>query len=304
LDEKASPRSPGRNKPTREALAAALAESQRELAEARRRENATAEVLRIIGRSAFDLHSVLETLLKSAVELCGADHGAIFLRDGEVMRLRVQRGYPAEFVELLRMNPIRAGRETFTGRVVLTGDAVHVPDVLADPEYSFGEGPRLGKYRAAVSVPLLRDRRVEGVFTLTRPDPGAFPERQIEMVRAFADQAMIAIENARLFNEVQAKTRDLEESLQQQTATADVLKVISRSAFDLQTVFDTLLSSAATLCGAIAGNLWVRDREVLRHKASFGLNPDFRKFLAEYPQRPSREMMAGRVFLERGLACR
>jgi GAF domain-containing protein len=125
----------------------------RDLEEALAQQTATADVLKVISRSVFDLQSVLETLLKSAVELCGTDRGGIFLRDGEVMRLRAETGYPAEFAEFRRAHPARAGRETFTGRVMLTGDAVHVPDVLADPEYSYGDGPQLGKYRAAVSVP-------------------------------------------------------------------------------------------------------------------------------------------------------
>ncbi len=152
-------------------------------------------------------------------------------------------------------------------------------------------------YRAILGVPLRRGDAVIGGFSLTRRERGEFTRSQVELVKTFADQAVAAIENARLFEELQAKTRDLEESLVQQTATADVLKVISRSAFDLQAVFDTLLSSAATLCGAIAGNLWVRDGDVLRHKATFGLNPDFANFLHERLERPSREMMAGRVFL-------
>ena len=148
-------------------------------------------------------------------------------------------------IEYARARPIRAGRETFTGRAALSGELVHIPDVLADPDYDYGEAPRLFDYRAGIGVPLLRAGGVDGVFALMRPQPGAFTPRQIEMARAFADQAVIAIENARLFNEVQAKTKDLEEALQQQTATANVLKVISRSAFDLQAVLTTLAEFGA-----------------------------------------------------------
>jgi signal transduction protein with GAF and PtsI domain len=152
----------------------------------------------------------------------------------------------------------------------MAGEAVHIPDVLADPDYDFGEGPRIGNYRALLGAPLIRDGKVDGVFTLMRPEPGAFTPRQIEIVQTFADQAVIAIENARLFNEVQARTRDLTEALQQQTATADVLKVISRSAFDLQAVLTTLAESARELCGASFVTLFMRDRDEMRLRAESG----------------------------------
>ena len=129
------------------------------------------------------------------------------------MRLMAESGCTPEIVQFMGAHPIRAGRETFTGRVMLSGEAVHLPDVLADSEYDFGEGPRIGNYRALLAAPLLREGRVEGVFAFARPDPVPFTERQIEMVRAFADQAVIAIENARLFDEVQARTRELAASL-------------------------------------------------------------------------------------------
>src|SRR5260370_26336255 len=140
------------------------------------------------------------------------------------------------------------GRETVNGRVMMTGEAVRIPDVLADPDYRYGPGPHIGNYRAMFGAPLVRDGKVDGVFALMRPEPGAFTPRQIELVRTFADQAVIAIENVRLFDEVQARTRDLTEALQQQTATANVLKVITRSAFHLHAVRPTLAASARELC--------------------------------------------------------
>ena len=163
------------------------------------------------------------------------------------MRVGGGSAHTPEFIEFLRRNPIRPGRETFTGRVMLTGEVVQLPDVLADPEYDYGPAQTLGNYRAALGVPLLRDGRVEGVFSLGRPEPGAFTPRQIELVRAFADQAVIAIENVRLFDEVRARTRDLTEALQQQTATADILKVIASSPSDVQPVFEAVADRAMRL---------------------------------------------------------
>ena len=197
----------------------------RDLTDALQQQTATANVLKVISRSAFDLQAVLTTLAELARDLCGASFVTLSLREGDTMRLRAELGCTPEIVQFMGAHPIRAGRETFTGRVMLSGEAVHLPDVFADPEYDFGEGPRIGNYRALLAVPLLREGRVEGlrgplgvrqvlgVFALARPDPVPFTERQIEMVRAFADQAVIAIENARLFNEVQSRTKELAASL-------------------------------------------------------------------------------------------
>ena len=197
----------------------------RDLTEALQQQTATANVLKVISRSAFDLQAVLTTLAESARDLCGASFVTLSLREGDAMRLRAESGCTPEIIQFMGAHPIRAGRETFTGRVMLSGEAVHLPDVFADPEYDFGEGPRIGNYRALLAVPLLREGRVEGlrgplgvrqvlgVFALARPDPVPFTERQIEMVRAFADQAVIAIENARLFDEVQSRTKELAASL-------------------------------------------------------------------------------------------
>jgi two-component system, NtrC family, sensor kinase len=185
----------------------------RDLAEALQQQTATADVLKVISRSAFDLQSVLTTLAESARGLCGASFVTLFMRDGDEMRLKAESGCTPEIVAFLRAHPIKAGRETFTGRVMLSREPVHLPDVLADPEYVFGDAPRIGNYRSLLGVPLLRDGQVEGVFALARPEPAPYTTRQIEMVRAFADQAVIAIENSRLFEEVQARTRELAASL-------------------------------------------------------------------------------------------
>ena len=244
------------------------------------------------------LDAVLKTLTESARSLSGAATATVFLRDGEVLRIRAESGVAPEFLEYLVAHPIPPGRETGTGRVLMTGETVLVPDVLADPDYNYGVGPQLGNYRALLGVPLIRDGKVEGVFGLQGREPGAFTQRQIELVRTFADQAVIAIENARLFNEVQAKTRDLEELLQQQTATADVLKVISRSAFDLQAVLHTLVESAAKLCDADKATITRQIDGVFYRAELYGLSEEFMGQVRNIPVAPERGSITGRVMLE------
>jgi two-component system, NtrC family, sensor kinase len=227
----------------------------RDLTESLQQQTATADVLKVISRSTFDLDSVLTTLTQSAVSLCTATQGVIFLREGAVLHVRAHSGASAELFDFLRANPIAPGRETFTGRAFLTGEVAHLPDVLADPEFNLPDAPRIGQFRAALAVPLMREGRVEGVFSLTRPEPGSFNSREIDLVRTFADQAVIAIENVRLFDEVQAKTRDLTETLEQQTATSEVLQVISSSPGELEPVFEKMLENATRICGANFGNM-------------------------------------------------
>jgi signal transduction histidine kinase len=190
-----------------------LRERTDDLSESLQQQTATADVLKVISRSAFDLKSVLTTLTESAKALCGAGSGIIFLRDGDLLRHHAESGLPRAMIDFLEKHPIRKSRETFTGRVFMDGKVAHLPDVLLDPEYNFGAGPELGGYRAALAVPLMRDGAVEGVLSLTRPDPGPFTDRQIELVQTFADQAVIAIENARLFSQVQERTKELSQSL-------------------------------------------------------------------------------------------
>src|SRR5262249_14465095 len=194
--------------------------------------------------------------------------------------------------------PISPGRETLTGRVALESRVVHIPDVLADPEYAYG-AQSLGGYRAMLGVPLLREGTCIGVMTITRKTPQRFTTKQIELVTTFADQAVIAIENVRLFDEVQARTEELSESLQQQTATADVLKVISRTAFELQPIFDTLVENAVRLCEAERAFLFRFDGKLLRSVASYNVSPELREFVDKNPIAPGRYSISARAALER-----
>jgi signal transduction histidine kinase len=200
-----------------------LRERTDDLSESLQQQTATADVLKVISRSAFDLKSVLTTLTESAQSLCGASLGIILLRDGEVMRLQAESGCTQAFVDFMHANPIKPGRETITGRVFMEGKPAHVPDVQLDPDYDFGAAPVIGAYRAVLAVPLMRDRAVEGVLLLGRPEPGPFSQRQIDLVQTFADQAVIAIENVRLFEQVQARTKELSLSLEDLRTAQDRL---------------------------------------------------------------------------------
>jgi GAF domain-containing protein len=263
-----------------------------ELRESLQQQTATADVLKVISRSTFDLQAVLDALTKSAARLCAVDHGVIFLRDGDVLRLRASFGFPPDAVEYALAHPMLPNRGSATGRVALEGRPVHIQDVLADPEYSIPEYQRTFGYRTVLSIPLLREGTPIGVFSLTRDVVEPFSDKQIELATTFADQAVIAIENTRLLNE-------LRESLQQQTATAHVLDVISRSAFDLQAVFDTVAERSVTLCAANHAFIFRFDGEFLRVIAAFNAAPEFRKWVESHPIPPGRHSGSARAALER-----
>jgi two-component system, NtrC family, sensor kinase len=231
--------------------------------EALQQQAATAEALKVMSRSTFDLQTVLNTLAESATRLCDAKDAFIFLRKNELYHVAARYGFSPKFHEFLAQNPRPATRESITGRTALEAKVVHVHDVMADPEYNWRPAQQLGGYRTVLGVPLLRDGVPAGVIIVARTHVQPFTDRQIELVTTFADQAVIAIENSRLLNE-------LRESLQQQTATADVLKVISRSTFDLRSVLNTLVESSASLCEAYDSTIWQPDGKRLLLLAHYG----------------------------------
>jgi two-component system, NtrC family, sensor kinase len=197
-----------------------VARLDRELAEAREQQTATSEILEVISRSAFDLKVVFETVAESSVRPCGANRAFIYRFDGELLRLAAAFNAPQKLKEWLEQKPIRAGRQGAAARAALEGRTIHIPDVLADPEYSWG-AKDVEAIRTVLAVPILKGDELLGVMIIYRlEEVRPFTNHQIALVETFADQAVIAMENARLFTEVQAKTRDLEESLQFQTATS------------------------------------------------------------------------------------
>jgi two-component system NtrC family sensor kinase len=275
-------------------------ERTEDLRESLQQQTATADVLKVISRSAFDLPSVLSTLLASAATLCEADKGVIFLREGGYFRMVSNYGFSAEFEAFARANPYPLESGSTTTRSAASGVVVHVADVLADETQSnlARQYQRLGGHRTIMGVPLRREGETIGVFTLTRQVVQRFTKRQIELVETFADQAVIAIQNVRLFDEVQARTEDLRESLQQQTATSDVLKVISRSTFDLQTVLQTLVESAGRLCDADKATITREKDGQFYRSESFGFSDEFMDYVRDVPVLPERGTCIGRALLE------
>jgi GAF domain-containing protein len=261
-----------------------------ELRESLQQQTATADVLKVISRSAFDLQSVLNTLVESAGRLCRANSVGIRLaRDGALHQV-ASFGIPSDYVEHMRAHPVLPDRSSVAGRAALERRSIQITDVKADPEIIVAQGPAVPT-RTVLGVPLLRDGTLVGVLVMARVEVESFTEKQIELVATFADQAVIAIENARLLNE-------LRESLQQQTATADVLKVISRSAFDLQAVLDTLLTSAARLCQADHSFIFLREGETYRCVSGSGDIPEWIDYLKQQMIIPGRGTIAARAVLE------
>jgi GAF domain-containing protein/DNA-binding response OmpR family regulator len=258
-----------------------------ELRESLQQQTATADVLKVISRSTFDLQVVLDTLVESAAWLCEADRAQILRpKDGRYYSA-ANYGHTAEFIEYAGSVSLPPGRGSLTGRVLLEGKAIQIHDVLADPEYSYGEAQRLGGYRTALGVPLLREGSPIGVILLSRNTVRPFDEKHIELATTFADQAVIAIENVRLFDAEQQRTRELSQTLEQQTATSEVLRVISSSPGELEPVFQAMLENATRICEAKFGTLTLFEGDELRVVAMHGAPRAYEELRRHDPRVPN-----------------
>src|SRR5262249_51412804 len=270
-----------------------------ELSESLQQQTAIGDVLKTISRSTFDLQPVLDTLVNTAAILCSADMAFIMRRVGDEYHAGAAVGYTDAHIDFLRNNPLAVNRGTITGRAVMEKHRVQILDVATDPESTLRSSITLTGQRTALGVPLLRENEPIGVIVLARRRVEAFTQKQIDLVTTFADQAVIAIENVRLFDELRHRTEELSVSLQQQTTTADVLKVISRSAFDLETVLDTLTASAAGLCDAdMAAVTRPHPEGGYHHATRYNFPPEWDRLIQATRVYPDRGSLVGRVLLE------
>ena len=278
---------------------------KRERDEAVELQAASAEVLKIIGSSPGEMKPVFEAMLGRALRICDAKFGHILLYDGERFHAVHLHDVPPSYRAFWdRHGPIRPGPNTGLGRLARTREVVHIADLKADSPYTERQPLRVvtvdeAGARSFLAVPMLKENELVGAIVIYRQEVRPFTEKQIELVKTFAAQAVIAIENTRLFEEVQARTRDLQESLQQQTATADVLKVISRSLVDLETVLKTLVETVARLCRADQVYMFHLRHDLWHLVAAWGLSAEAREFFLTHPFTPGRGSTSGRAALER-----
>src|SRR5262245_24655291 len=274
-----------------------LSQRTADLTESLQQQTGTADVLQAISRSTFDLPTVLSTLVESAARLCRADMAQILLPSKDVHSFysAASYGHTPEYNEYLKTLTFAPGREGVVGRVLLENKPVQIADVLADPDYRLREVQRLGGFRTHLGLPLLREGNPIGILIVSRATVQPFDDKHIALLTTFADQAVIAIENTRLFDAEQQRTRELTESLEQQTATAKVLQVISSSPGDLEPVFAAMLENAVRICDAKFGNIYRWDGEALHLLASHNTPPAFAEVRKHSPLRPNPETPIGRM---------
>ena len=266
-----------------------------ELRDAQELQAATAEVLRAISRADFDLETVLQTLVGTVAQLTRAEAAILWrYRDGAY---HYAAGYlmNPEFESIERATPIRPGEETVVGRAALRQSTVQIVDAWTDPDYGPKHEARLGGVRSMLAVPLVREGAPIGMFSVGRHAVDPFTPQQISLIDSFADQAVIAIENTRLIAELHQRTAELEEALEYQGATSEILRVINSSPSDPAPVFDAVLEKATRLCDADAGLLWLYDGEVFRAAALRDLPPAYAEFVTRGPVRPGAETTLAQV---------
>ena len=274
-------------------------------------QTATSDVLNVISGSSFDVQPVFETILETAARLCDADGGWITSREGEAHRVAATYAQSPEYDAVMRGRLLTADRGSVAGRTALEGRVVHVADVASDPEYTLTEAVTLGKYRTCLGVPLLREGVVVGVISIGRHRVQPFTERQIELVRTFADQAVIALENARLLKELQQRTDELAarnsefgERIEHQSATIDVLQVMSASPGDPQPVFDLIVRRARDLCNTPSAGLFEFDGELVHRRSwvgtdAYGPAEAYEAYKRLFPMVPTRGSLTCRAILDR-----
>ncbi len=273
----------------------------RELKEALEQQAATSEVLQAISRSPGELQSVFQTILANATRLCEAKFGTLFLYDGGAFSAVATHNAPATYVKLRKQQgPIVPGRGTALDRVVRSKRPVHITDITKEKAYlrgdpTFTAAVKLGGYRSLLSVPMVQKGKLIGTIAMQRREVRPFTAKQIVLVQNFAAQAVIAIENTRLLSELRQRTDDLSESLEQQTATSEVLSVISSSPEDPQPVFQAMLANATRICDAKFGNIYRWDGECLHLLAAHNTPPAFAEFRKNAPFRPSPDIPTGRM---------
>jgi two-component system, NtrC family, sensor kinase len=265
-----------------------------ELRQSLEQQTATANVLDVISRSAFDLHAVFKTVAQSSVRLCRADRSYIFRFDGEILRMAVAFNSSPEFEEWIAQHPIRPGRHSASARAALEHRTIHIHDVQADPEFTYG-AKDFEAVRTVLAVPILKGADLLGVMILNRFEVRPFSDQQIALVETFADQAAIAIENVRLLDELRQRTTDLTEALEQQTATSEVLQVISGSPGDLQPVFAAMLKNAARICEARYGVLYLYDGQHFSLATHIGAGSKLVELMKRGPITPHPSTILGRI---------
>ena len=253
-------------------------------------------MLKLISRSAFDLQAVLDTLTESAANLCDADMAAIAREKDSAFYYATSYGFPDDYLEFVKSIAHPVDRRSTIGRTMSEGKPVQIRDVLSDPDYSYLQSQKKGGFRTMLGAPLLREGTPIGVLLLARKDVRPFTQNHIDLIGTFADQAVIAIETVRLLNDLQLRTDDLSESLEQQTATSDVLKVISSSTGDMKPVFETMLANALRICEAKFGHLLLYDGECFQGTHLHDVPPAYRAFWEQHGRiRPNPNTALGQL---------